>query len=805
MKKPDKKLLATYMSLDSKNANEYLSKLAVELKNEITESENNDEIQEYLDLLESFVYKVPKITIEIVRVVLNKKPNQPPIHKTPLGNYRGKSYKNLIVKCIEILRHIRYIAPNEVLELSTGLSSNEDTDIKNEALELVKKFSQYDYNLLTKSKLGYAPQRTVLDYIAAWPSEQSIENLDFVETATKELLSSSVEGTEMTDEKTLTIRFAAVDPTNFLKKIRRDTIDYICRLYEHTDNPKNRLRLVNILNEVTSTPSNVAYGDNIVQMIKDDLNYLVEKYQQIIFGDSGDIIANLGVVKEIEERLYWIHKWGERDTKDADALREQILRNTQYKLFRLLIGRAIVEQEDDWRAAEEKRDQEIDSTISSIEESRYLDWFINLNTIASVTDIVADWEFGPFKSFIEKLSRQKPILAKKILAHAFEQNGPLLQFVGSFLNGFRTGNHFTQWDEFVDVIIAKQSSGLVKKIVYSLHLPLGVNPKESLRDADIATLHEIVSHEKRFSFVQTDDRELHHALFNTLCRDYERDPKIFEKLMWDEIKNNPGFAELYLSEMQFILWKNWIPFDKLSKSIVDFFIEKIVTTRDLDWHIQGLLLAIGKREGLKSIMDVFEKRILFEVKNKESRKSWLNSDRYDAVPNHFNPDLREFISSHPDYLKIAGELASKMTTDWSIYNWNIGEFFQEIGRNFDEIVMALIQKGDDENLMRAARALFSISGADFKLCIEIVRRTQNEGILNEVRSAMYGTGVVSGEYGLSNAYVAKASALEKYKEDQSDQVKDFVQQMIVSFTDRAAAERKRADEEIQLRKIEFEG
>lgn len=314
-----------------------------------------------------------------------------------------------------------------------------------------------------------------------------------------------------------------------------------------------------------------------------------------------------------------------------------------------------------------------------------------------------------------------------------------------------------------------------------------------------------MSHEKRFSFIQTDDRELHHALFNTLCRDYERDPQTFERLIWKELTNNPDFSELYLSNMQFILWKSWVPFNKLSKNIVDFFTEKIIATPDLDWHIQGLLLAIGKREGLRSIMGVFEQRILLEIKNKEGGKGWLNGDRYDAIPHHCNTDLREFISTHQDYLPIAGEWASKMTTDWSVYNWNISEFFQEIGRNFNDIVMSLIQKGDDESLMKAARALYSISGADFKLCLEIVHRTENEDILNEVRSAMYGTGVVSGEYGLSEAYIAKASALEKYKEDESERVKEFVRQMITNFTDRAAVERKRADEEIQLRKIEFEG
>ena len=70
---------------------------------------------------------------------------------------------------------------------------------------------------------------------------------------------------------------------------------------------------------------------------------------------------------------------------------------------------------------------------------------------------------------------------------------------------------------------------------------------------------------------------------------------------------------------------------------------------------------------------------------------------------------------------------------------------------------------------------------------------------------MYTTGVVSGEYGIAQAYEGKAKMLEKYKTDKSERVKKFAERMIVSFLDSAKRERQHADEEKQLRKIEFEG
>ena len=119
--------------------------------------------------------------------------------------------------------------------------------------------------------------------------------------------------------------------------------------------------------------------------------------------------------------------------------------------------------------------------------------------------------------------------------------------------------------------------------------------------------------------------------------------------------------------------------------------------------------------------------------------------------------------------------------------------------------MVLIEKGDDDSLMKAGRATHSIEGANFDLCIEIIRRTDNKRILNQVESNMYATGVVSGEYGIAKAYEDKAKALEKYMDNESGRVRKFVARMIKSFQESAKRERQRADEQRQLRQIEFEG
>jgi len=61
-----------------------------------------------------------------------------------------------------------------------------------------------------------------------------------------------------------------------------------------------------------------------------------------------------------------------------------------------------------------------------------------------------------------------------------------------------------------------------------------------------------------------------------------------------------------------------------------------------------------------------------------------------------------------------------------------------------------------------------------------------------------------GVHGFSEAYKEKVKLLEDYVNKNEGWVKKFALRMIEKFKEKAEEERKREDEMIQLRKIEFE-
>lgn len=259
---------------------------------------------------------------------------------------------------------------------------------------------------------------------------------------------------------------------------------------------------------------------------------------------------------------------------------------------------------------------------------------------------------------------------------------------------------------------------------------------------------------------------------------------------------------MFLRQLPMMLWKKWIDVKELQPKTVELFKSLLAKIPDIDWHAQGLLLAIGQRDGLGAILDIFMKRI---TEDKNHGNKLLRKERYESIPYHFNPDLQQFISEHPKYEKKMSDWMAKMTKDWSIYNWHVGNFILRIGKGYTEIIQKTIKKGGDVNLMKAARIIHSLDGSDIDLCVEIIRRTDDQKIINQIDSNIYTTGVVSGEYGIAQAYENKAKELEKYKTDESERVRKFAERMTGSLLDSAKKERQRTDEEKQLRKIEFEG
>ena len=219
------------------------------------------------------------------------------------------------------------------------------------------------------------------------------------------------------------------------------------------------------------------------------------------------------------------------------------------------------------------------------------------------------------------------------------------------------------------------------------------------------------------------------------------------------------------------------------------------------------MLTVAKKY-FSSAMEVFIKRI--KKRSEMETEKWLLSSRYDAIPYHFNNDLKEYIGSHEQYPKIVEDWIKKMTLKSSTYNIELAQFLQRIdGTAFKDILSQVIKKGGSDNLNKAVSLLWGIDSPDINICLEIIKKTDNREILNRIRGMMFNTGMVSGEYGIAEAHERKAKEIKEYTTEgtkkEKERIEKFKKEIVRDLEKSAKKERQRAEEDIKLRKLEFEG
>ena len=91
------------------------------------------------------------------------------------------------------------------------------------------------------------------------------------------------------------------------------------------------------------------------------------------------------------------------------------------------------------------------------------------------------------------------------------------------------------------------------------------------------------------------------------------------------------------------------------------------------------------------------------------------------------------------------------------------------------------------------------------ICREIIIALPEDDLIrqNEVESILETTGVVSGEFGWSDAYKRKKAEIEPWLNDANQTVVDFAKRYIGTLNRQIAAEHRRAEQGIELRKRNF--
>jgi hypothetical protein len=214
----------------------------------------------------------------------------------------------------------------------------------------------------------------------------------------------------------------------------------------------------------------------------------------------------------------------------------------------------------------------------------------------------------------------------------------------------------------------------------------------------------------------------------------------------------------------------------------------------LDFHVERCLDRLGQIAPMH-VVDFLEQRIA------AAREREGEDGQYDAVPFQFARAM-DSIRRSAEYPDVLRRVRDWMLRDDFWFRWEAPRVLAAIAAGLDQtlytVFMEWIESGEVEKLHSVAAILheFNEGRVFYNLSREIVRRTNDEAVLNEIDAAIDSTpGVISGP--MSVFHQKRLEAISPWLEDEDSRVRRFASRMVNSL--QATIEREKAQEELERR------
>lgn len=773
------------MNLQSSEANTLLDKKFSDLDNIIRNASDNDEIYKQLEALEQFVYKVSEQTIKLATYLLGMDPLPVRVYKTQYGPYEGKKYGDIVKKVLDILSRIRFYQTREIISIYFNLyTANTDKLLEDKIRDIAR------YDLQALNHIGYGPQLQVIDFLHTHKTKDEKYVKFFIEVA-QHLATTEGESHRMKDENTFEFGFAPLPYNKDIKHIRDWLIDETKQLLLKSDTELGvKIKLVDLLSSFTHGPHRGEASKELDELIEQNTRAVVEIYAQAVkVTQKKKLILPLAL--EIEEKLIFIERGlrSEELLERTDSLIKDLQKNYSYSVYRVLISAKLDflsrknETYEEARKSNEKERRQLLETITSLDSPAVG----VLEDIANYLGEIEQWKLNSYEGFLSYFAKEKPTLAYRILENASEKQTAIVKFAGNFIVGFRNANAYEEYANAVDIVVLGKHREPIRLICFAMTIG-------TLSDKDIAMATEILHRQGRFRYLlKKDEVAYQHYLMEVFIKLLPLKNEKYDKLFIEMLNSDRDLSSFDIATVQ-----HEITFEDISENVRQHLINNLISVRDVSYQHQELLLKLYN-DNAEKIVDFFIKRAKFKSDNPK-----LKSQDFDPVPYHLNKSLTEVIKNDGNYLTIFKDAISSFTPSWSIYNSEVAQLFKRTG-GYEKALLAFLNKPKKADLKRVLSFFDGIDPIDLDVAVEIAKHTDDKKIWSSIRSGIYTTGIVSGEYGLANEHQKKYDYLKKhYAEDKSKRVRLFVEETLAMLEAQVKSERQRTEESLRLRKVDFE-
>ncbi len=715
---------------------------------------------------------------------------------------RYRSAHTLMTKDIKVLSGLRYLETGEVTDLLLWAAIHTDEAVRKAANEALRSLAKYNLSVFyganddSQRGVGAAPQMTVLDTVEGKSDAFLQDHLSGVLILLQGLLSTSMESASWSSTA-VTLSRTVTPAAGDIPTVRRRSVELLKRIYGFAEAKREKLAVIGALNAATRSESRAGVDKDYAAMIAANALEVLALFAHIAERES-----DLQIVQKIEHDSYWTHYRSPSDEVRTAALAVKAIidANSEYTIYKTLIGFEGVFGE--WTgtrsdgsyttAARERRVQEAKAMAERIPEDGFDVWKQRILTFAQ-TESNDMATFPVFYEFLVDVAEANPEFGLNLLV---SESDRLSSFLIPILRGV--------WESDKKAELLSIMQGWIEHASFEAKSPLYACAKLflSTTSVDLDLLERILAKAVQLQdpYVlrqvaavgvarSSDDeqRELLKNLFLQALRELTalRDSRWVSDI-WYRGETKEVIAQLTTAERQEVL-----------KSLR--FLPRI------DYEAEDVLAVIAESEP-GDVVDFLCARV-YEPDKGAGAAAQDVGDSYEELPYQFH-SLHEPLAAN-------APMVVQRVFDWYCKDPSHIQFrgakllqlvFPEFPETFQISLVKLIRTAGEAELGFVSSVLRAYDGQTFihPVAKQLIKELRPDSeLLNEVSIALQSTGVVSGEYGMSEAYEKKRLEILAWLEDPHERVRAFAVKYIADLEAMRDSERRRADEAIALRKFEY--
>jgi ppGpp synthetase/RelA/SpoT-type nucleotidyltranferase len=734
----------------------------------------------------------PGIKDQLVAAVEEARQTQPRPIETPFGSYEGITTERIVEDVCDILKDYRYvdieITFDAICTIFPGARSEEE---RKHILGTAERLAQHNRDVWKQA--GPYVQSVLVKKIGKMDRSTWNTIRPVLLEVLGEVLKPEVHGVSSTYNAVKLTQGSTVS-SDALARMRADAIELLKELYRSASSETEKRQVEGALFEACRTPSGSGYSNELLRGILENCTAIVDFFCEVAPAEIYEILQSL------EHRLLWLYQRNQgiagamaadpgvaqaRDALTASILkfRDIVNANKGFTVYKTLVGFESVfppAWDDSTFGYEQEtayRQQRIEEFVADVNATNAEDWFAILQRCAQTEsgDLAT---FPNFGLFLQKLSKAKPGV---VLGFIDRLDKRLISFLGVMMSGIADSDRAADLDtKIVEWLV--QEKNLVEMAHYVQFAP----------EFDPALLQKILA-----LGLKRQDESVLVQVMSTFGRRYADAPGgLIESVFLPAID---FFSQRHDARWINLLWflpKERSPLFALTPAQVEVVLKNLLHLRKIESHAERVLASLAKSQPEK-VFDFFGARLEYSASRQDK-------DNYEEIPFQFY-NLQKSFAGVADHA--VATVRQWFVPDDLMFQYRGGRLlassFPGFPEPFASKLQSMVQSGNRGDIEFVIRVMSSYHGEAFlnETCKAVVRALPaGDPLLNEVEAILQSTGIVSGEFGFVEVHIRKKQEMTPWLNDGDAHVKAFAESFMLFLDRRIAAEQRRGEESIEMRK-----